>query len=146
MSLDMGETEYASQTALLFEKSGASVKLSGSKLNISGDLGKILDNCLSDSDSMYNNEGQVLTGKYGYNERQVLFNWWNACKEMDRGIDEIRSEEIRSSTFALTGNTTKLPVPVSGAVYVLTGGKIGEVALLSNLLPMVLASRTISCT
>lgn len=33
-----------------------------------------------------------------------------------------------------------LPVPLSGAVYVLVGGTIGEVALLSNLLPMVLAA------
>ena len=33
-----------------------------------------------------------------------------------------------------------LPVPVSGAVYTLAGGTIGQVALLSNLLPMVLAA------
>ena len=33
-----------------------------------------------------------------------------------------------------------LPVPIAGAVYVLAGGTIGEVALLSNLLPMVLAA------
>jgi|GEM_PF-1914245 len=33
-----------------------------------------------------------------------------------------------------------LPVPVSGAVYVLAGGTLGEIALLSNLLPMVLAA------
>jgi signal transduction histidine kinase len=35
-----------------------------------------------------------------------------------------------------------LPVPVAGGVYVLAGGTIGEVALLSNLLPMVLAAAT----
>ncbi len=33
-----------------------------------------------------------------------------------------------------------LPVPLSGAVYVLVGGTIGKVALPSNLLPMVLAA------
>jgi signal transduction histidine kinase len=33
-----------------------------------------------------------------------------------------------------------LPVPIAGAVYVLAGGTIGQVALLSNLLPMVLAA------
>jgi signal transduction histidine kinase len=33
-----------------------------------------------------------------------------------------------------------LAVPVAGEVYRLTGGRIGEVALLSNLLPMVLAA------
>lgn len=33
-----------------------------------------------------------------------------------------------------------LPVPVAGAVYVLAGGRFGEVTLFSNLLPMVLAA------
>lgn len=35
-----------------------------------------------------------------------------------------------------------LPVPIAGVVYILAGGTIGEVALLSNLLPMVLAAAT----
>jgi signal transduction histidine kinase len=35
-----------------------------------------------------------------------------------------------------------LPVPVSGAVYVLAGGTIGQVGQLSNLLPMLLAAAT----
>lgn len=39
-----------------------------------------------------------------------------------------------------------LPVPVTGAVYVLAGGTFGEIALLSNLLPMVLAAATYELT
>jgi hypothetical protein len=35
---------------------------------------------------MYNNDGKEVSLKYGYNERQVLFNWWEAFKEMDKEL------------------------------------------------------------
>ena len=28
----------------------------------------------------------INASKYGYNERQVLYNWWKACKEMDKDL------------------------------------------------------------
>ena len=86
MTLDLGDKEHAEKTALLFEKGGASAEVSENKLKVTGDLGKILDNCLIDADSMYNNDGQTVLGKYGYDERQVLYNWWKACKEMDKDL------------------------------------------------------------
>jgi len=86
MTLDLGDKKHAEQTGSLFEKSGASVEVLESKLKVTGDLGKILDNCLTDADSMYNNDGQTVAGKYGYNERQALYNWWKACKEMDKDL------------------------------------------------------------
>ena len=86
MTLDLGDKKHAEQTALLFEKGGASVEVMENKLKVTGDLGKILDNCLTDADSMYNNDGQTVAAKYGYNERQALYNWWKACKEMDKDL------------------------------------------------------------
>ena len=84
MKLDMGDKAHADQTALLFQKAGASTEVSEGSLKVTGDLGKILDNCLTDADSMYHNDGKTVTEKYGYNERQALYNWWKACKEMDK--------------------------------------------------------------
>ncbi len=86
MTLDLGDKEHAEQTALLFEKGGASVEASENKIKVTGDLGKILDNCLNDADNMYKNDGQAVKDKYGYDERQALYNWWNACKEMDKDL------------------------------------------------------------
>jgi hypothetical protein len=61
-------------------------KVSGSTIQVAGDLGKILQNCLADADHMYLNDGQKVSSKYGYDEKRVLFNWWNAFKEMDKGL------------------------------------------------------------
>ena len=86
VTLAMKDEKQAQQTALLFVKSGSSIDVSGRKLKVTGDLGKILMNCLTDSDNMYINDGEAIFDKYGYDERRVLFNWWNATNAMDREL------------------------------------------------------------
>ena len=86
VTLAMKDEKQAQQTALLFVKSGSSIDVSGRKLKVTGDLGKILMNCLTDADNMYINDGEAIFDKYGYDERRVLFNWWNATNAMDREL------------------------------------------------------------
>jgi hypothetical protein len=35
---------------------------------------------------MYKNEGRKVSEKYGYDERQALYNWWKASKGMDKDL------------------------------------------------------------
>ena len=86
VTLSMADEKQANQTALLFKRGGASVKVAGDTLRVTGDLGKILENSLADADDMYNNNGKAVSEEYGYNERQVLFNWWKALKAMDKEL------------------------------------------------------------
>ena len=88
VTLSMVDEKQANQTALLFEKGGASVKISGNNLQITGDLSKILGNSLADADKMYHNDGKEISLKYGYNERQILFNWWKALNAMDKDLSK----------------------------------------------------------
>jgi hypothetical protein len=87
MSFAMASPAQAQQTAQLFMKAGAMVNVSEAKLKVSGDLGKILDNCLADSDALYKNDGKALAAKYGYNERQALYNWWQAFKGVEKDLN-----------------------------------------------------------
>jgi len=86
VTLSMADEKQANQTALLFKKGGGSVMVAGDALRITGDLGKILENSLADANNMYHNNGKKISLKYGYNERQVLFNWWKALKAMDKDL------------------------------------------------------------
>ena len=86
VTMDIGDDKQAQNTGLLFQKGGAFVTVAGTSLQVSGDLGGILANALTDADEMYHNRGETVSQKYGYNERQVLFNWWNALKAMDKGL------------------------------------------------------------
>ena len=86
VNLTMADKKQAEQTAGLFEAGGAEVTITGDNLKVSGDLGKILENCLEDADAMYSNDGKKVSAKYGYDERQVLFNWWKSFKGMDKDL------------------------------------------------------------
>jgi hypothetical protein len=86
LNLTMASDEQAKQSRTLFEKSGAMAKVSGSTIQVAGDLGKILQNSLVDADHMYLNDGPKVSSKYGYDEKRVLFNWWNALEAMDKDL------------------------------------------------------------
>jgi hypothetical protein len=86
VSLKIGGKDQAQETALLFEAGGAKVIVEDTGLKVIGDLGKILENCLADADAMYENRGDKVSQKYGYDERRVLFNWWRAFNETDQAL------------------------------------------------------------
>lgn len=85
-TVEMAYESQAQEAALLFMKGGALVNVSGTQLKIEGDLATILANCLADADTMFINDGQAVAVKYGYNERQVLFNWWQALKSLEKDL------------------------------------------------------------
>jgi hypothetical protein len=86
VTMVMAEEERARQAAPLFMKGGALVNVSGAEVKVSGDLGKILENCLADADLMYHNEGEKLSAKYGYQAKRVLLNWWVALHHMEKDL------------------------------------------------------------
>jgi hypothetical protein len=86
VTLKMADKKQAEQTASLFKSAGAETSLSESTLTVKGDLGRILFAALDDADAMYKNDGKQVSGKYGYEERRVLYNWWKAFQEMDRDL------------------------------------------------------------
>jgi hypothetical protein len=88
VTMVMAEEERARQAAPLFMKGGALVNVSGAEVKVSGDLGKILENCLADADLMYHNEGEKLSAKYGYEEKRVLLNWWVALHHMEKDLKD----------------------------------------------------------
>jgi len=86
LKLEMDGMQQAEETAKLYLKAGVEAVPSETSLAISGDLGKILENCLDDAELMYNNKGDQIEQKYGYGERHVLYNWWNSLEAMDKEL------------------------------------------------------------
>ena len=97
VTIAMADDGQAQQTAALLMKGDALVNVSGAQLKIEGDLAKILLNCLADADSMYMNNGQTVTAKYGYNEKQVLYNWWQALKAMNKDLTKQKQFKAASA-------------------------------------------------
>ena len=102
VTLAMADSEQARQTALLFNESGAMVNVQDTGLKVSGDLGRILVNCLDDADRMYYNDEKAMSDKYGYGGKRVLFNWWTAFQSMDRELKKQKKfKEAKTSALVV---------------------------------------------
>lgn len=86
MEITLATDRQAEESELLLAKSGAVVERDGTKLKVGGDIGAILANCLEDSDLMFQNDGEAVKAKYGYPERQVLYNWWAVLQKTDMAL------------------------------------------------------------
>ena len=76
---------YAS---VILSANGMTVAPDGQGLKVAGDLGKLMTAATNDSDAMFKNDGAVLTSKYGMDERQALYVWWQIMKEIKVGLDQ----------------------------------------------------------
>jgi len=87
----LADEQQAVATAKLFQASGAEVTINGKELGVKGDIAGIMKGSLADADQMYHNNGAAIAAKYGYNEREVLFNWWTAFKSMGKDLTNQKS-------------------------------------------------------
>lgn len=86
LTLTLKSAEQAQQTALMFQKAGAAAVTDGEKLKVSGDIGQVFAAILADSDAMFFNDSQKVAAQYGFDARQVLFNWWTALNSMEKAL------------------------------------------------------------
>lgn len=122
VTLMMASENQAQETFKLFNQAGAMVNISGTELKVGGDLGRILEYCLDDADAMYHNNGQALSGKYGYGEKRVLFNWWSACSEMDKDL----TKQKKFKEAKIVDMVKKKAVESSYNYYTIEPQKIGD--------------------
>jgi len=87
----VADDKQAVETARLFQASGAGVSIAGKELTVKGDMAAIMKGSLEDADQMFHNNGSALAAKYGYDEKQVLFNWWTAFKSMNKDLTKQKS-------------------------------------------------------
>jgi hypothetical protein len=86
--IEMESEEQAQQTAMLYEEAGAEVVILGVELEVKGDLGHILGTSLVDADAMYYNDAETVMDRYGYDARQVLYNWWVSLEETNKALED----------------------------------------------------------
>jgi hypothetical protein len=88
-SVQAKDGEQAARMTKLFQAAQATVTVEGKNVKVSGDMGKIFDNVLVDADAMFNNNGQAINqNKYGYDEKKVMYDWWNAMKSAEANMNK----------------------------------------------------------
>lgn len=88
VKFEMDNASQAAQIAAQILKCGAQATASDKEVTMEGDLGAILLASLDDADLMYHNDGEALSAKYGFNERQALYNWYKAMKGAIKNLNK----------------------------------------------------------
>lgn len=105
-TIKMESADDARKTAVLFEESGAVASTAGTEVKIKGDLGMILGAAVKDADMMFNNEGDVLAEKYGYQKQDVMYHWWLGLSALN---DELTNQKAFSQA-AFIGHVSEKAV------------------------------------
>jgi hypothetical protein len=82
VEINMDTPDQAQKTEKLFTHAGATVEVNGSKLKISGGLGKVLVLAVNDAELMFNREREKLQATYGFAGRDVVKLWWTSLKKV----------------------------------------------------------------
>jgi hypothetical protein len=102
-SLTFKTAEQADQVARQLNAGGAMINVSAETLKVSGDLGKLLANCLADAKLMYENNGDALQSKYGFEARRSMYNWWQACTLLEEALN--KQEQFKEAAAVHTAIT-----------------------------------------
>ena len=102
-TVKIADEKQARQTALMLEKNGIAASVSDGSLQVSGDLGRLLAASLDDADFMFNNDGTPITEKYGFPEREALYNWWTLFK----GISQDLTRQEQFADAKIVANVSK---------------------------------------
>ena len=122
MKLILKTEEQAQQSVPLFMKAGAQVGQEGAVLTVTGNMADILNHCLDDAQTMYDNDGAAVSAKYGYEGKRALYNWWNALKAMD--FDLKQQKQFKAAKIAEV--VKKKAVETAYNYYGIEGQKISD--------------------
>ncbi len=115
----------------LLAKAGAQAGNASPELKISGNLGSLMGQALSDADDMFKNDGAKVSGRYGTDEREVLTSWWNILKGMDKEL----KKQGRIAEAKIVSDVMKKAVEPAYNFYRIEGQKVTEKAgLMTGLL------------
>src|SRR5512135_1839520 len=85
-TVKVDDKEQVENTAKLLTTAGAAVEIKGQEIKVSGDMGAVLSSAVADADSMYSNDGKTVSSRYGYDEKQVMNNWWFVLDKVEKGM------------------------------------------------------------
>lgn len=83
LSLNLKSQEEVDKTTKIFNAADAKVTASGTKVQISGDLGKVSKAALADADAVYKGDNAKVTGKYGFESKEAIYYWWTAISQLN---------------------------------------------------------------
>ena len=101
VTLELANETQARESVPLFTMVGATAVATGATLRVEGDMGKILGNCLEDSDALFYNRADVLKAKYGIDGKTVLYDWWLCLKAMNKTLNAQKQFKLAKADYTV---------------------------------------------
>lgn len=123
--------EQADKAVKVLSTAGAQVEAAGAELKINADLGALMDAALKDSDAMFKNDGAAVSGRYGFDEKEVMVTWWSVMKVLDKQL----KKDGKIEEAKIISDVMKKAVETSHNFYGIPAVKVTEKAgLMTGLL------------
>ena len=113
MTINLPNKALAQRSAFLLRTSGAEARPSDTQVLVQGDLGRILETALQDSQMLFNNEGQALQNTYDLPGKEVVYVWWNTMDSLERSLT--KAGDFKAAKFV--GRANKRGVEVGYNFY-----------------------------
>ena len=98
LNLELPDADFAAVALPVLERAVGTATGEGTRVRVSGQLGKILAAALADADDMFHNRGEAVSGRYGGTDaRVVTYTWWQICAAMERDLN--RQKLFAEATF-----------------------------------------------
>lgn len=129
--IKMEKPEQVEKAVKVLTTAGAQTEVAGSDIKLSADLGAVVETALKDSDYMFKNDGKAVSGKYGFDEKEVMVTWWNIMKVLDKQL----KKEGKIEEAKIVSDTMKKAVETSHNFYGIEAQKVTDkAALMTGLL------------
>jgi len=128
-----GDAEKRAELASkIYTTAGAATEIKGAELKIEGDLGKVLEAALQDSDAMFKNEGEKIKAKYATDDEKKMFRQWhNTLTKIDKAFKKDKKFEEAS----IVSEVAKKAVEPAYNFYQVDANKVADHAgMMSGLL------------
>jgi hypothetical protein len=130
-SIRMEKPEQVEKAVKVLTVAGAMAEANGAEIKIRADIGGLMEKALKDSDDMYKNNGKAVSGRYGFDEREVMVAWWNLMKPLDKQF----KKEGKIQEAKIVSDVMKKAVETAHNFYGIEAQKVTEKAgLMTGLL------------
>lgn len=128
--------EEAALASKIFAAAGVASAADDQSLKVSGDLGKLLQSTLQDSDAMFKNDGAGVSSRYGEDEKKAMRTWWTALGR----IEKTMKKEKMIDEAKVVSEVIKKAVEPAYNFYTIDGQKVVDHAgMMSGLLVFYVA-------
>ncbi len=123
-AIKMEKPDQVEKAVKVLTVAGAAAEANGDEIRISADLGGLMEKALKDSDDMYKNDGKSVSGRYGFDEKEVMVAWWNIMKPLDKQL----KKEGNIEEAKIVSDVMKKAVETAHNFYGIEAQKVTEKA------------------